>query len=191
METWHYRLDYAMNARGKKWPELVEKTGLSKPSVYAWRPDAKKRSTMMDADNATIVCEWLGINHKWLFFGAGDSGLSSVPRKEAAQELPELARKIAERDVPSYIERAIMTLIEACPLKSTDDSLTPWDEITKQKLIEAAQRGGADRRLVETFAQFFHMGFAPSSDGKHGTQAITTGDDQPFSVAPQKVEHQR
>jgi hypothetical protein len=75
METWHDRLDFALKKRGKKWAELVQITGLSKPSVYAWRPNAKKRTEMMNGDNAAVVCAWLQISNKWLFEGVGESGL--------------------------------------------------------------------------------------------------------------------
>lgn len=36
VETWHERLERAMTARGRKWPELIAATKLSKASVYAW-----------------------------------------------------------------------------------------------------------------------------------------------------------
>lgn len=79
METWHKRLDFALKARGKGWADLVSVTGKKKPSVYAWKPDASKRTEMMNADNAAKVCEWLGINSKWLFENVGPSGLEDHP----------------------------------------------------------------------------------------------------------------
>lgn len=79
METWHNRLDFALSARGKGWADLVSVTGKKKPSVYAWKPDASKRTEMMNADNAAKVCEWLGISSKWLFENVGPSGLEDRP----------------------------------------------------------------------------------------------------------------
>lgn len=78
METWHDRLDLAMKMRGKKWADLVKVVGLSKPSVYAWRPNAKKRTEMMNGDNAAVVCAWLEINSEWLFKGTEPSGLDDT-----------------------------------------------------------------------------------------------------------------
>jgi len=77
MSSWHDRLEYALQKRGKRWPDLVAVTGLSKPSVYAWRPGATKRTEMMNADNAAIVCAYLGINSTWLFESRGPSGLEN------------------------------------------------------------------------------------------------------------------
>lgn len=76
-ETWHYRLQQALEARRLDWPDLFShlKGHISKPSVYAWKTDAKTRSTMMDGDNAALVCAWLNISPVWLFHGEGKSGL--------------------------------------------------------------------------------------------------------------------
>ncbi len=79
MKTWHNRLQEAMTARGKEWSDLFHylttMTGIKKPSVYAWKVDIDKRSTMMNADNAALVCQWLHINPMWLFHNKGPSGL--------------------------------------------------------------------------------------------------------------------
>ena len=74
MTTWHDRLQEALNARQLDWPDLVAPTGRKKPSIYAWKPDANDRSTMMNGDNAALVCEFLKINPLWLFYGRGPSG---------------------------------------------------------------------------------------------------------------------
>lgn len=75
METWHNRLQHALDVRGYDWPDLVRVTGLSKPSVYAWKPNATKRTTMMEGGNAAKVCTFLRINSRWLFDNALPSGL--------------------------------------------------------------------------------------------------------------------
>lgn len=75
MNTWHDRLELALQARNRGWDELVSATKLKKPSVYAWKPNATKRSTMMNGDNAARVCEFLRISPLWLFYEEGPSGL--------------------------------------------------------------------------------------------------------------------
>lgn len=79
MKTWHNRLQEALTARGKDWPELFAylnaATGIKKPSVYAWKPDAERQSTILNGDNAALVCAWLQISPMWLFFEKGYSGL--------------------------------------------------------------------------------------------------------------------
>lgn len=79
MTTWHNRLQDALTARDKTWQELFEYlhslNKIRKPSVYAWKPDANKRSTMMDADNSALVCSWLNVSPLWMFHGKGLSGL--------------------------------------------------------------------------------------------------------------------
>ena len=76
MTSWHNRLDFALTHRGKTWADLFDHMNhspakLKKPSVYAWKPNATKRSTMMDASNAAIVCKFLGITPMWLFHNEG------------------------------------------------------------------------------------------------------------------------
>jgi SOS-response transcriptional repressor LexA len=68
METWKSLYEY-----------LHRLNNISKPSVYAWKPDATKRTEMMNGDNAANVCSWLRINSKWLFENEGPSGLESTP----------------------------------------------------------------------------------------------------------------
>jgi hypothetical protein len=86
METWHNRLQTALTVRRKDWADLVKVTGLKKPSVYAWKPNATKRSTMMDGENAAKVCKFLGINAMWLFHDEGPSGLEEVVLSDVAME---------------------------------------------------------------------------------------------------------
>lgn len=75
-QTWHHRLAEALEKRGKKWSDLIEVTGMTKPAVYGWKPDDKgSRAKMMDGNNAARVCEFLQINPVWMFFGEGQSGL--------------------------------------------------------------------------------------------------------------------
>lgn len=89
-ETWHKRLAAALLARKLDYKDLISVTGLSKPSVYAWKVDANKRSTMMDADNAALVCDFLRIHPLWLFHGKGASGLEDAD--ESPGRTPEPAK---------------------------------------------------------------------------------------------------
>lgn len=75
--SWHDRLQQALDARGKTWSDLVDATGLTEPSVYAWRPSASRRTTMINGDNAARVCAYLHINALWLFDEIGPSGLNA------------------------------------------------------------------------------------------------------------------
>ena len=99
MKTWHYRLQEAMTARGKDWQDLFAHlnatTDIKKPSVYAWKVTAEKQSTMINGDNAAVVCEWLGINPMWLFFGKGQSGLDG---DQSETILLESFRKLPKED---------------------------------------------------------------------------------------------
>lgn len=106
METWHDRLQIALTAKGKDWPDLVTVTGLKKPSVYAWKPTATKRSTMMDGANVAKVCKFLGINPMWLFHNEGPSGLEDAVISDEAlaiakayQRLPQEVRLDIQRDI--------------------------------------------------------------------------------------------
>lgn len=182
METWHDRLDLAMKSRGKKWAELVKITGLSKPSVYAWRPDAKKRTEMMNGDNAAIVCEWLGISSKWLFEGVGDSGLdlrcsekkmvaaddetpiaSATTKNEHQGVSQSLLTEISVREIPPHIEQAILALLQTCP-KAAPKQHTPifTDEQQMQFINEMRDGLPEDRR--EDFDNFMKY---VSSGGQH------------------------
>lgn len=78
MTTWHDRLQIALTAREKDWPELVQATGKKKPSVYAWKPSANDRAITMNAENAAEICEFLKINVLWLFCDRGASGLENT-----------------------------------------------------------------------------------------------------------------
>jgi hypothetical protein len=139
METWHDRLDFALKKRGKKWAELVVVTELSKPSVYAWRPNAKKRTEMMNGDNAAVVCEWLQINSKWLFEGTGESGLD-LPTGDAPHESPITPSPAAE------VERGVESGRE---LPSELKDLPP-EVVSLMRLIESSARGG---ELTEDMAK--------------------------------------
>lgn len=75
METWNERLAQAMDARGKIAADLSRVTKKKAASVSDWLSGKTK---MMEADNAAVVCSFLRINHDWLFFGKGSSGLETV-----------------------------------------------------------------------------------------------------------------
>lgn len=109
MDTWHKRLQIALTARGKDWPELYTHltsiTKITKQSVYAWKPDSEKRSTMMNADNAAVVCSWLEINSMWLFHNKGPSGLedeSDVARVSKAFASLTTRRALAEQTILGF-----------------------------------------------------------------------------------------
>lgn len=85
MTTWHDRLQQAITARDKRWDELVDVTGKSKPAVYGWKPGATKRSEMMNGDNAAKVCDFLQISAMWLFHGKGPSGLDASNKHYSTQ----------------------------------------------------------------------------------------------------------
>ena len=184
MDTWHYRLDYAIRCRGKKWPELVEKTGLSKPSVYAWRPDAKKRSSMMDGDNSAIVCDWLGIKAMWLFHGIGESGLGEIAPSNDADAVTELGQAIASKDVPQHIEQAIMTLLAACPEKPRKPALSEHEQKVVKALEEMHKNAqpGKDHILPDLQEAFIN----PEQLGGVDRTIVFLGDAGPVADAGQR-----
>lgn len=72
MDSWHKRLEFALQQRKKTPAELARATGNKPPSVSDWLSGQTK---MMGGENAVKVCSFLNINHLWLFFGKGPSGL--------------------------------------------------------------------------------------------------------------------
>ena len=95
MTTWHDRLQEALDARGLDWPDLVTATGKTKPSVYAWKPTATKRTKMMEAENASKVCSLLRINSDWLFSGRPPSGLEANVTRLPPKTHPDIAEVLA------------------------------------------------------------------------------------------------
>ena len=93
MASWHERLQTALTVRGKSWADLVTATGLTEQSVYAWRPNAPRRTVMMNGASSARVCTYLSIAPLWLFEGIEPSGLdlgqtgSCVPIKATADEI--------------------------------------------------------------------------------------------------------
>lgn len=91
MNTWHYRLEQALSEREKTWKDLYaflhKKNGIAKTSVYAWKPDHEKRSTMINGDNAALVCGWLSISPMWLFHNEGQSGLEKASDEKRVIDL--------------------------------------------------------------------------------------------------------
>jgi hypothetical protein len=114
MATWHNRLDEALKKRGKTWPDLVTVTGLKKPSVYAWKPDATRRSTMMDGENAAVVCHYLHINAMWLFHNHGPSGIEDEPKALRLIAAERAACYGAEADDPED-EKTLVEGYRAAP----------------------------------------------------------------------------
>lgn len=130
METWHNRLDFALAARGKKWPDLVSVTGKKKPSVYAWKPDASKRTEMMNADNAAKVCEWLEINSRWLFENVGPSGLEDRPSGASEKaEQPRASQATKHENLVAAYQRADAQTREVIDALLAEGKPTPpWME---------------------------------------------------------------
>lgn len=93
--TWHNRLESALIKRGKDWSDLVTATGLTRTSVYAWKPWSGKRSNMMNGDHAAVVCAFLAINPLWLFHNRGPSGLEKEQPKPIVQ-IPNAAEIMAD-----------------------------------------------------------------------------------------------
>ena len=97
MASWNERLQDALTVRGKSWADLVTATGLTEQSVSAWRPDAPRRTLMMNGASAARVCAYLAISPIWLFEGAEPSGLElgqtpdGAPIKATADELALIA----------------------------------------------------------------------------------------------------
>jgi len=72
MDTWHKRLEKALEARGVKPVELARATGNKPPSVSDW---LSGKTRMMGGQNALKTCDFLRISQEWLFTGRGPSGL--------------------------------------------------------------------------------------------------------------------
>lgn len=72
LENWHQRLRFALEKRDKKPAHLAKAAKVSAPSVADWLSGKTK---MLGGKNAVITCEFLRINHNWLFSGKGPSGL--------------------------------------------------------------------------------------------------------------------
>jgi len=114
MPSWHERLQAALDARGKTWADLVKITGLNASSVYAWQPGATRRSKMMGADNAAIVCAWLRINIDWLFLGSGSSGLGlddPYPTTRFEPTMDEIDTVLNLRKIPPGEVRVLSMII--------------------------------------------------------------------------------
>lgn len=102
METWHNRIQQALDARGYDWPDLVRATGLAKPSVYAWKPGATKRTKMIEGENAAAVCSFLRIRSDWLFSGRLPSGLEDVLPLADMTNVVKLAYSSQNDDIDIY-----------------------------------------------------------------------------------------
>lgn len=130
MDTWHNRLDSTLSERGKTWKDLFmylhAKTGISKPSVYAWKPLAKARTEMMNGDNAAIVCAWLSINSDWLFTGKGLRDLS--PSSDTKIELNGAKFDTNVTSVPFGLRPIpVISYVQAGLLTDISDPYAPGD----------------------------------------------------------------
>lgn len=74
MKTWHERLQEALAARDKTQAELARHASVKPPSVSDW---LNGKTRMLGGKNAAKVCDFLRINHDWLFYGRLPSGLES------------------------------------------------------------------------------------------------------------------
>ena len=115
MASWHERLQDALTVRGKSWGDLVDATRLSEQSVYAWRPDATRRTVMMNAASAARVCTYLAISPLWLFEGVEPSGLEvgqtilAGPLRASADEIDLIVRF---RSLPPDDARALARIVK-------------------------------------------------------------------------------
>jgi hypothetical protein len=156
METWHDRLQKAMTVRRKTWAALVEATGLKKPSVYAWKPNATKRTEMMDGLNSSVVCHFLQINCRWLFLNEGPSGLepefSSTVFSSGTVEsmISDLAERIAAESskavaewAPGQLRYEIDKRLEK--IETTNPKVMPS---TSSRVQKAKSKEGERRKLA-------------------------------------------
>lgn len=127
MKTWHERLEEALEARGMAWDALVHITGCAKPSVYAWKSRATKRTSMMNGDNAARVCATLGISPLWLFYGEGPSGLERRSETMARDSAETITYSSAARANHDPSEQLLLTAYRA------------GDETARQLLIAQAE----------------------------------------------------
>lgn len=82
-QTWHDRLNHAMEVRGKIAADLVRVTGKRASSVSGWLSGGTK---MIEGQNADSVCRYLRINQAWLFGGTLPSGLEDADLESVAVE---------------------------------------------------------------------------------------------------------
>lgn len=111
MKSWHERLKYALQKRGKTYGDLAEATGLRLTSVYAWNPNATKRTRMMNGDNAAIVCNYLQISPLWLFTGRKPSGLFSNIDETFTPTVDEITIIQALRSLPPDEAKLITKIV--------------------------------------------------------------------------------
>ena len=115
MASWHERLQDALTVRGKSWGDLVDATRLSEQSVYAWRPDATRRTVMMNAASAARVCSSLAISPLWLFEGVEPSGLDigkAIDGSTIKATASEIALITSMRALPASDALAITHIVE-------------------------------------------------------------------------------
>lgn len=92
-ESWHDRLNHAMEVRGVGGTELAKAIGIKPPSVTGW---TSKETQMLDGLHAAKACRYLRINVTWLFFGELPSGLEgddfpSVPHGADGLQIDRMA----------------------------------------------------------------------------------------------------
>lgn len=104
METWNDRLNKAMEARGKIAADLARVTKKKPASVSGWLSGGTK---MMEADNSTIICDYLQIKPQWLFFGKGPSGLEETLPDVVQVELPLPVAEI--QSTLDYVRHELVT----------------------------------------------------------------------------------
>jgi phage repressor protein C with HTH and peptisase S24 domain len=105
MKTWHERLQEALNARGVKPAELARYCGVKPPSVSGW---LNGDTRMLGGSNAVKTCEFLKINHDWLFNGTLPSGLEvafeSSPTNKIKRNFPRVVGTAKMGDHGYYID---------------------------------------------------------------------------------------
>jgi phage repressor protein C with HTH and peptisase S24 domain len=86
LENWHQRLAYALTKRDKSKAELARAAKVTPVSVGDW---ISGKTKMIGGKNAVVTCEFLRINHNWLFSGKGPSGLDNDYIEKAEIDLDD------------------------------------------------------------------------------------------------------
>lgn len=135
-KTWHFRLNEALEVRKHDWQDLFNYLAsvkkITKPSVYAWKPEYGKQSHMMDGDNAAYVCSWLRINPMWLFHNTGPSGL------EEAGTAKRIAKLVSDMTEEERKTLEVYLMIDA-QRKKASESLAVQHQSTDLDSDRAAQ----------------------------------------------------
>lgn len=146
MTTLADRILRLLAERGESQTALAKFVGCRPASVNDW---ISGKTQTIKGVNLLRAAEFFGVNPLWLASGRG--------KPEAGSEDGRLIREIRAREIPPHIEQSIISLLETCPAKAAEESS---DDQLKNKIIDAAKRGGADAETVATFLEFFNSGYS-------------------------------